>query len=130
MPRAVLHPHSGGGSEAEAPTNYPRLTRLGTTFVAAERSPRIAILVLTFRAMLDARRNKKSTAYAPGHAATSVVATCGPASGASSLQAGHGLHDDQIDVHRAPMLMVLYAHSPLSQRARLKTLGGFLADVL
>jgi len=61
MPRAVLHPHSSGGSEAEAPTNYPRLTRLGTTFVAAERSPRIAILVLTFRAMLDARRNKKST---------------------------------------------------------------------
>ena len=59
MPRAVLHPHSSGGSEAEAPTNYPRLTRLGTTFVAAERSPRIAILVLTFRAMLDARRNKE-----------------------------------------------------------------------
>ena len=26
MPRAVLHPHSSGGSEAEAPTNYPRLT--------------------------------------------------------------------------------------------------------
>ena len=126
MPRAVLHPHSIGGSEAEAPTNYPRLTRLGTPFVAAERSPRIAILVLTFRAMLDARRNKR----APGHAATSVVATCGPASGASSLQAGHGLHDDQIDVHRAPMLMVLYAHSPLSQRARLKTLGGFLVEVL
>ena len=108
MPRVVLHPHSSGGSGAEAPTNYPRLTRLATTFVAAERSPRIAILVLTFRAMLDARRNKKSTRT------RSDLRRGGPASGASSLQAGHGLHDDQIDVHRAPMLMVLYAHSPLS----------------
>ena len=38
--------------------------------------------------------------------------------------------DKGVGLEHPWMLMVLYAHSPLSQRARLKTLGGFLVEVL